>query len=227
MRIPEYGAAALVKTFLWLRFISLFGMAANFLTTISSIMTMSKMNFYPPSAISGTLAIVRYLPFLLHRYPLTTAQSCMATFYCLLSLPFFYAGANIGLFVLAVFDILCLLSFVIVSSVMGQTLAGLDCVTLVASDDATNTTSAVVLAQQFASEHNMAISFPRLLTWASSTDMNCLWTKYIWATVMILAICFAGTSAILPALWFKSRRLCDVAPEVMHADDKHADAHAH
>jgi hypothetical protein len=133
-------------------------------------------------------------------------QTCIAAFYSLISLPFFYSNANLGLLVMAVMDGLLLIGFIIVSVLLGKPVSYLDCMVIGDSNAAGSAQSAVQFAQSLASTFNNSDGTLMLSNWASATRMNCLETKAVWGLAIALSICFSCSSLILPSLWFKAKK---------------------
>jgi len=207
MPIPDYGAAPLAKTFMLARGLSLtamiciVGLTANFVSEIVST------NVNPPREIVGTLAIVSNNTI---RWPthkvLTTLQTCLAAFYCFITIPFFYARANLGLFVMAGMDAALLLAFVVVSVVLGKPLSFLNCMIVANASAAANAQSASAFTQSLTSNLGKSGSILGLEDWAGSTRINCFETKAIWGLSIALCILFTCSSLILPTLWLKAKR---------------------
>ncbi|KXL49321.1 hypothetical protein M433DRAFT_72567 [Acidomyces richmondensis BFW] len=189
MPLPDYGAAPLAKTFMLARGLSLtamiciVGLTANFVSEIVS------SNVDPPREIVGTLTI-----------------TCLAAFYCLITIPFFYARANLGLFVMAGMDAALLLAFVIVSVVLGKPLSFLNCMIVANTSAAANAQSASTFTQSLASNLGKSGSILGLEDWAGSTRVNCYETKTIWGLCIALCILFTCSSLVLPTLWLKAKR---------------------
>lgn len=133
-------------------------------------------------------------------------QTCIAAFYCLVSIPFFYSSANLGLLIMTAIDSLLLLAFVIVSVILGKPVSFLNCMVIDNADATANAQSAVAFAQSLASNLNESGSTLGLSDWAGSTRTNCLQTKAIWGLCITLAICFASSTLILPTLWYKAKK---------------------
>ena len=103
MAIPTYGAAPLAKTFLVIRglqflcFIVIVGITANFIAELVS-------DYYAvPREIIGTLAI-----------------TSLATLYCLISIPFWWAEGSLTLLVMAAIDFLMDVAFIVIAVVLGK-----------------------------------------------------------------------------------------------------------
>ncbi|KXT09172.1 hypothetical protein AC579_8399 [Pseudocercospora musae] len=190
MPIPDYGAAPLAKTFVLVRGLSLVSMIAIVGMTANFVAQIVSTRVEPPREIVGTLTI-----------------TCMAALYCLISIPFFYAQANLGLLIMTAADFLLLLAFIIVSVVLGRPLSFLNCMAIANKDAAANAQSAAAFTQALASNLGKAGSTLGLGNWAGSTRTNCLETKAIWGLCISLAILFSCSTIILPTLWMKMRKM--------------------
>lgn len=133
-------------------------------------------------------------------------QTCLAALYCLISIPFFYAQANLGLMVMTAIDFSLLLAFIIVAVVLGKPLSFLNCMIIENKDAAANAQSAATFTQALASNLGKAGSTLGLADWAGSTRVSCLETKAIWGLCISLAILFSCSTIILPTLWMKQRK---------------------
>lgn len=141
-----------------------------------------------------------------HVSELTSCQTCLAALYCLISIPFFYARANLGLFIMAGLDAALLLAFVVVSVVLGRPLSFLNCMAVANGDAAANAESASAFTQSLTSNLGKSGSTLGLENWAGSTRLNCFETKAIWGLSIALCILFTCSSLLLPTLFFKSKR---------------------
>lgn len=130
----------------------------------------------------------------------------MAALYCLISVPFFYAEANLGLLIFTATDFLLLLAFVIVSVVLGKPLSFLNCLVVDNKDAAANAQSAADFTQALAANIGKAGSTLGLGNWAGASRTNCYQTKAIWGLSIALAILFTCSTVILPTLWFKAKK---------------------
>ena len=137
---------------------------------------------------------------------LTARQTCLAALYCLISIPFFYARANLGLFIMAGLDSALLLAFVIVAVVLGRPLSFLNCANVANANAAADASSASAFTQSLTSNLGKSGSTLGLGNWAGSTRMNCYETKAIWGMCIALCICFTCSALILPTLWLKAKR---------------------
>ncbi|KAL2350734.1 hypothetical protein BJ546DRAFT_856653 [Cryomyces antarcticus] len=189
MQIPSYGAAPLSATFLIVRILELIsmvaivGMTANFVAEIVSTGTE------PPKEIVGTLSI-----------------TSIAALYTLLSIPFFWAHANIGLLVMTAADVLLLLAFVIVAVVVGKPLSFLNCLAIDNASAAVTTASASAFTQSVTQNLGKSGAALTLGNWAGTTRGNCLETKAIWGFGIALCVLFTTSAVLLPTLWYKSKR---------------------
>ncbi|KAK0258078.1 hypothetical protein B0A54_07139 [Friedmanniomyces endolithicus] len=132
--------------------------------------------------------------------------TCLAALYCMISIPFFYARANLGLFIMAGLDALLCLAFAIVAVILGRPLSFLNCMIIADGNAAANAQSATAFAQSLASASGANGSILGLQNWAASTKINCFETKAIWGLCIALCILFTCSSFILPTLWLKARR---------------------
>lgn len=186
MPIPDYGALPLAKTFLMVRALSfvamigVVGMTANFVSEIVST------GISPPQEIVGTLSIVSAArsTCLLSCF-LTLSQTSIAALYCLISVPFFYSQANLGLFIMTGIDGLLLISFIVIAVVVGKPVSFLNCPALF---DGNSTQTAAGTAAWVLSLVANVKSGGRLdlYAWAGSTKMNCYVTKAIWGLCIAL-----------------------------------------
>ena len=116
---------------------------------------------------------------------------------------FFWANANLGLVIMAVFDFLWLIAFIVIAVVLGKPLSYLQC-SLV--DDATASANA---ANAFAFTESIGNNIGQqgnYVGWAGATKANCYESKAIWGMSIGLCILFACSVMVLPALWAKSKR---------------------
>ncbi|KAI4726567.1 hypothetical protein E4T49_05604 [Aureobasidium sp. EXF-10728] len=188
MPIPSYGALPLSETFLCIRGLSLVamvgivGLTANFVAAINSV------GIEPPKEIVGTLSI-----------------TCIATLYTLISIPFYMAQANLGLFIMTAIDGLLLLAFIVVSVTLGKPLSLLNCFAIANADAKVDAAGAAYWLQSLVQNVKQGGSIG-LYVWAGSTRVNCLETKAIWGLCIALCILFSCSCILLPTLWFKSKR---------------------
>ncbi|KAI5367761.1 hypothetical protein Slin15195_G028940 [Septoria linicola] len=189
MPVPKYGAAPLAKTFVLVRGLSLISMIAIVGMTANFVAQIVGSHVEAPKEIVGTLVI-----------------TCMAALYCLISIPFFYAQANLGLLIMTATDFLLLLAFIVVSVVLGKPLSFLNCMIVADRDAAGNAQSAAAFTQALATNIGKSGSTLGLGNWAGSTNANCYETKAIWGLCISLAILFTCSSCILPTLWYKARK---------------------
>lgn len=206
MPVPDYGAAPLAKTFMLTRGLALIamicivGLTANFVSEIVS------QGVDPPREVVATLAIVCRLRSLSQVLSLTTLQTCLAALYCLISIPFFYARANLGLFIMAGIDAGLCLAFVIVAVVLGRPLSFLNCAIVNNADAAASAQSASAFAQSLASNGGKSSGILGLGNWAGTSKVNCYETKALWGLCISMCILFTCSSLILPTLWLKAKR---------------------
>ncbi|KAF2093828.1 hypothetical protein NA57DRAFT_27015, partial [Rhizodiscina lignyota] len=193
MQIPSYGAAPLSATFLMVRvmqvisMIVIIGITGNFINDI--VMNMQE----PPKEIVGALSV-----------------ASIATLYTLVSIAFYWATANLGLFVMTAVDSLLLIAFIVVAVDFGKPVSYLNCYTI-------HTTSGDPLKYAFAVESSlkdavsssagagsMPFSFFNLVT--HTTQARCFETKAIWGLSIALCLLFTTSVALLPTLHFKNKK---------------------
>lgn len=133
------------------------------------------------------------------------SQTCLAALYCLICIPFFLARANLGLLIMTGVDAALLLTFVVISVVVGRPLSFLNCGVIGNASAAANAESMSIFSQSLASSYVQAGTIA-LSNWAGATRSNCLETKAIWGLCIVLCILFTCSSLILPTLWFKARK---------------------
>ena len=116
---------------------------------------------------------------------MTPAQTCIATLYTLISIPFYMAQANLGLFVMTAIDSLLLLAFVVVSVSLGRPLSLLNCLLIENTSSSTSSSSAAAWLLSLV-ENVKSGSSVGLYIWAGTTKANCLETKAIWGLCIAL-----------------------------------------
>lgn len=130
----------------------------------------------------------------------------MATLYTLISIPFFYAHANLGLLIMTAADFFLLLAFIIISVVFGKPLSYLNCIIIDNKDAAANAHSAVAFTQALASNVNNSGATLGLRNWAGASRVNCFETKAIWGLCIALSVLFTCSCILLPTLWMKAKK---------------------
>ena len=134
------------------------------------------------------------------------SQTCIAAFYCFISIPLFYARANLGLLIMTAIDSGLLLAFIIIAVCVGKPLSFLNCSVIASASDAADAQTASAFAQSLHGNINLSGARLGLEKWAASTKMNCYETKSIWGMSIGLCILFSCSVMILPTLWFKARK---------------------
>jgi len=108
-------------------------------------------------------------------------KTSLATLYTLVSIAFYWAVANIGLFVMAGFDFLILIAFIVVSVSVGRPVSYMNCyLPLVVPDQSDNT-------GQILTEVMSKLDQSGLRYWAHLNKSNCFETKAIWGFGIALA----------------------------------------
>ncbi|KEQ80400.1 hypothetical protein D6D05_09539 [Aureobasidium pullulans] len=188
MPIPSYGALPLSETFLCVRGLSLIAMIGIVGLTANFVAVINGSGIEPPKEIVGTLSI-----------------TCIATLYTLISIPFYMAQANLGLFIMTAIDSLLLLAFIVVSVTLGKPLSLLNCFAIAEVDGKIDATGVAYWLQSLVQNIKQGGSIG-LYVWAGTTRINCLETKAIWGLCIALCILFSCSCILLPTLWFKSKR---------------------
>lgn len=131
-------------------------------------------------------------------------QASIACLYCLISIPFFWAHANLGLLIMAMIDFLLLIAFVVVAVVLGKPLASLSC-HIVGGDPMAllHTSNVWDFTQSLTSNVN---KYGNFVSWSGATRGNCFASKAAWGMCIALCILFASSVMILPALFAKQKR---------------------
>ncbi|KAI9689271.1 MAG: hypothetical protein M1820_010182 [Bogoriella megaspora] len=205
MPVPSYGAAPLAKFFLMTRGLELFcmvfivGFTANFVAEINS------QNATPPREVVGTLSVVSVSGHSLQEPAADRVKTSLAALYCLVSIAFFWAQANLGLFIMTAIDFLILIAFIVVSVVVGKPLSVLNCMAVDNASAAENAASATAMAQSLSNTLPFGDNIT-LFYWAGNTRANCYETKAIWGFSISLAILFFTSCLILPTLWHKAKK---------------------
>ena len=162
MAIPTYGAAPIAVTFLACRALQLafliviIGMTANFING------MVMANHDPSREIVGALVI-----------------TSIATLYTLVSISFFWAQAQIGLFVMAAADFFIFIAFIVVSVSVGKPVASLNCYWRFENLGGDVLSNLMENLNQKGSTLN-------LLAWSGMNRSNCFETKAIWGFCIAL-----------------------------------------
>jgi hypothetical protein len=197
MPVPSYGAAPLSTTFLGVRILQVIsmivivGMTANFVSEIVSTYTEA------PKEIVGTLSVVGPPKvcklFKTKKFAdCKIVQTCIATLYCIISIAFYWAEAQLGLFVMAGVDGLLLIAFIVVAVSLGKPLSFLNCAVVKKASSSVDAEAAYAFTMSVANNLNKAGNKLSLFSWVGTTKANCYEAKTIW-----------GLSI---ALWYVSRR---------------------
>jgi hypothetical protein len=182
MAIPTYGAKPIALTFLGCRafqltfLIVIIGMAANFINA------MVMDNHDPSREIVGALVI-----------------TSIATLYTLVSISFFWAQAQMGMFVMAAVDFLIFIAFIVVSVTVGKPVASLNCYWRFENMDGEVLTG----LQEVWNEKGSTVN---LQFWSGMNKSNCFETKAIWGFCIALTILYSVTAILLPTLHMKNKK---------------------
>jgi len=183
MAIPAYGATPLSITFLGVRALQFISMIVILGLTSNFVNSMVTNSFNPPSAVVGTLTI-----------------ASMATLYTLVSISFYWAEANIGLYVMAGIDGCLTLAWIIIAVVVGKPVSYLNCYKAGSSGNGEILVSLLNSLNKDGSSLSLA-------DWSGLNKSNCFETKAIWGFGIILAILFATSTTLLPTLHYKHAKL--------------------
>jgi len=182
MGIPSYNAKPLSVTFLGVRalqsicLIVILGMTGNFINSMV-------MNDHEPSReIVGTISI-----------------TAIVTLYTAVSIAFFWAEANLGLWVMTGADFLILIAWIVVSVSIGKPVSYLNCYHL------PYTKNGDILYALMANLGKPG-SVLTLENWSGMNKSNCFQTKAIWGFSIALAILYATSSILLPTLHYKKKK---------------------
>jgi len=182
MQIPSYGAAPISATFLAARVFQLMFLIVIIGLTANFINGMVMANHDPSQEIVGALTI-----------------TAITTLYTLVSISFYWASAQMGLFVMAVADFFIFIAFVIVSVSVGRPVSNLNCYYRfqnLSGDVLTN----------LQDNWNKKGSTLNLQYWSGMNKSNCFETKAIWGFCIALTILYATTAILLPTLHFKQKK---------------------
>lgn len=119
--------------------------------------------------------------------------------YTLVSISFYWASANIGMFVMAGADFVIFIAFMVVSISIGRPVASLNCYypfQNFGGDVLTN-------IQDNIGKPGSTIA---LQSWTGMSKSNCFETKAIWGFSIALTILYFTTSALLPTLHYKNKK---------------------
>jgi len=182
MQIPSYGAAPISATFLAARTLQLMFLIVVIGLTANFVNGMVMENHNPSKQIVGALVV-----------------TSLATLYTLVSISFYWASANIGLFVMAGVDFLIFIAFTVVSVSIGRPIASLNCYYPFQS-------FAGDILQDLQDNIGKPGSTLSLQAWSGMTKSNCFETKAIWGFCIALTILYVTTAALLPTLHFKNKK---------------------
>lgn len=119
--------------------------------------------------------------------------------YTLLSISFYWASANIGMFVMAAVDFLIFIAFMVVSLAVGRPVASLNCYYPWANFGG----DVLKNIQDNIGKPGSTIA---LQSWTGMSRSNCFETKAIWGFCIALTVLYFTTAALLPTLHFKNKK---------------------
>ena len=186
MGVPSYGAAPLSTTFLAVRVMQVISMIVVLGMTANFVNSMVMANLDPSQEIVGTLSI-----------------TAIATLYTLVSVSFYWAIADLGLYVMAGVDGLLTIAFIVVAVTIGKPVSYMNCYhPMFAADDGMASSSGIILPELLAS-----LNQGGLRVWSGLSKGNCFQTKTIWGFSITLAILFATSAILLPTLRYKHMKV--------------------
>ncbi|KAF2669455.1 hypothetical protein BT63DRAFT_413881 [Microthyrium microscopicum] len=181
--IPSYGAAPLSATFLGVRVLQLICLIVILGLTGNFINAMVMADHEPSREIVGTISI-----------------TAIVTLYTLVSVAFYWAIANMGLYIMAGLDFFILLAWIVVSVTVGKPLSYVNCYF------PGRTTDGQVLEDLFSNLNKPGSLLP-LEAWTGMNKSNCFETKAIWGFSIALTILFATSAVLLPTLRYKHGKM--------------------
>ncbi|KAF1955103.1 hypothetical protein CC80DRAFT_112492 [Byssothecium circinans] len=189
MPIPSYGAGPISKLFLLVRImqvismIIIIGITANFIGNIVST------GIEPPKEFVGTISV-----------------TCIATLYIIVSIAFYWAGANLGLLVMAGVDSLLLIAFIVVAVTVGKPISYLNCYVIGKASAEVDAAYSFAFTNSVKNNLNTMGDLLSLSHWAGVTRSNCFQAKAVWGLGIALCILFTTSSTLLPALFYKNKK---------------------
>jgi len=127
-------------------------------------------------------------------------QTSIATLYTIVSVAFYWAVANLGLFVMAGLDFFILIAFIVVSVEIGKPVSYMNCYYPLEVPGQNGTTGLIL--PDVISE----LGKTGLEGWVHLSKSNCFETKAIWGFSIALAVLFATSAVLLPTLHYKNKK---------------------
>ncbi|KAF2638825.1 hypothetical protein P280DRAFT_454954 [Massarina eburnea CBS 473.64] len=189
MPVPSYNAGPISKLFLLVRvmqvisMIVIIGITANFIGNIVST------GIEPPKEFVGTISV-----------------TCIATLYILISIAFYWSGANLGLLVMSGVDGLLLIAFIVVAVTVGKPISFLNCYVIGKASTEVDAAYAFAFTNSVKTNLNTMGDKLSLGHWAGVTKSNCFQAKAVWGLSIALCILFTTSSILLPALFYKNKK---------------------
>lgn len=111
---------------------------------------------------------------------LTKVQTCIATLYIMISIAFFWSGANLGLLVMSGIDSLLLIAFIVVAVTVGKPVSYLNCYVIGKASAEVDAAYAFAFTTSVKNNLNTMGDKLSLSHWAGVTKSNCFQAKTVW-----------------------------------------------
>lgn len=135
----------------------------------------------------------------------TLSVTCIATLYIMVSVGYYWSWANLGLLVMTGLDGLLLIAFIVCAVTLGKPLSFLNCYVIDATPKNADAASAYAFVTATAQNLNQS-GAGGLGHWAGVTRTNCFQAKTVWGMAIALCVLFTTSCALLPTLWYKSKK---------------------
>lgn len=103
-------------------------------------------------------------------------------------MPFFWAGASLGLFIFCAVDFLLLIAFIVIAVVLGKPLSYLSCAAIDSASAAESAAGAYAFTMSLG--HNVNFNNGSFFVWGGATRANCYESKAVWG--MSIALWFVS-----------------------------------
>lgn len=206
MPVPSYNAMPLSKMFLGVRVLQaicmlvVIGICSNFVQMIVTT------GVEPPKEFVGTLTVVCEVFPNISILPLTLPQTCISALYIIVSVGYYWSQANLGLLVMTGVDSLLLIAFIVCAVTLGKPMSYLNCYVIGRTSKEVDAAYAYAFVTAAAQNLNTSGSGLDLRHWAGVTQSNCFQAKTVWGMAIALCILFTVSCALLPTLWYKSKK---------------------
>ncbi|CAI6334693.1 unnamed protein product [Periconia digitata] len=199
MPVPSYGAAPISKLFLLVRMLQVLSMVIIIGITANFIGNIVSTGVEPPKEFVGTISV-----------------TCIATLYIMVSIAFFWSGANLGLLVMSGIDSLLLIAFIVVAVTVGKPVSFLNCYVIGKASEEVDAAYAFAFTNSVKNNLNTMGDKLSLSHWAGVTKSNCFQAKTVWGLGIALCILFTTSCVLLPALFYKNKK-ANAPPKTVEA----------